>query len=53
MKDKIDILENEKNRLAEEKQNFAAQFEKDMGKTKAHEKEIEQEKHHQVNIKNK
>ena len=42
MKDKYDLLEQEKNRLMEEKEQLMDQLEKDVGNTKNRSKEIEQ-----------
>lgn len=40
MKDKFDLLELEKNKLMEEKEQIASQLEKDVGSTKNRSKEI-------------
>lgn len=53
MKDKFDLLELERNKLIEEKEQIANQLEKDVGNTKNRSKEMEQEKMQQMNMKNK
>lgn len=53
MKQKLDIIEEEKDKLISEKLSLSEQLEKDLGSTKNRSNELEQEKMQQMNVKNK
>ena len=53
MKQKLDIIEEEKDKLISEKLSLSEQLEKDLGSTKNRWNELEQEKMQQMNVKNK
>lgn len=53
MKDKLDLVEYERTKVQSQKEISAEQFEKDIGSIKAREKQVEEEKLKELNMKTK